>query len=310
MIQAITGDHFVLTQSETRAMKKSGLIQYTVGSACFIGLLQACSTTRSLPPASPTAPTPTANATVEARNTTWSPQIVSGRWRYLIQDSSRISINNDTTTRVEPIESTTIYTISVRDSNNSLLLTGHIDSLLVNSHLSTKPRSDTSTATTLNELISRQGHLMRVTNTVPATCGAGTLSSSSRLAELLTILPDHPVKIGDKWSDTTSATTCHGKIPLTRTAVREYELLDFSSCPSGGVRVRRIASDSFTGSSAESVNHLSASGSGTATSILCLDRNTGALISSDGQSRLELIVTTTRGVFPFTQNTNTHIKLR
>ena len=291
-------------------MKKLGLIQYAVGGACFIGAVQACSTNRSLPSSGLPTPKTTSNAPIETRNNTWSPQLGSGKRRYLIRDSSTISISNDTTARVEPIESTTIYTVSVTDSNNLLHLTGHIDSLLVNSRLSTKVRSDTSTATVSSGLISRQGHLMRVTDASSMTCSTGSLSSSSRLAELLIFLPPHPAKIGDKWSDTTSATACHGKIPLTQTAVREYELLDFSSCPAESVRVRRTVSNTFTGSSAESTNHLSASGSGTGSSVLCLERNTGALVSSDGQSRLELTVTTTRGVFPFTQNTTTHIEPR
>jgi hypothetical protein len=291
-------------------MKISILNQSVIGGICLIASLQACSTNRSLPSPTSRTPAPANSGVVEAHNNSWAPRVSEGRWRYLIQDSSMISINNDTTARVEPIKSTTIYTISVVDSNNSLRITGHVDSLLLNSRLPTRARTDTGMAKELSGLISRQGRLTTVSDIAPTGCAAGAVSASSRLLELLTFLPPHPVKVGDKWSDTVSTTTCHGKIPLTQTAVRNYELLDLSSCQRGGTQVRRIVSNTLTGSSSETVNHLSASGFGTATSILCLDRATGALQSSDGQSRLELTVTTTRGVFPFTQNTNTHIEIR
>jgi hypothetical protein len=291
-------------------MKTSSLLQRILAGIFLLASLQACSTNRSLPPSTPVTPAPTKSPGVEARNNSWTPKISKGRWQYFIRDSSTILINNDTTARVEPIESTTIYTMSIADSDNSLLVTGHVDSLLVNSRLPRKAHTDTGAVREFSGLISRQGRLVRVTDIAPTACTGGSVSPLSRLTELLTFLPAHPVTIGDKWSDTTSTTICHGKIPLTQTAVREYELLDLSSCQRAGAKIRRIVSDVFAGSSSETSNHLSASGSGTASSILCLDQATGVLLSSDGQSRLELTVTTTRGVFPFTQNTSTHIETR
>jgi hypothetical protein len=291
-------------------MKRSILIPSLRISASLIFCLGACSTARSAPSTAP-SPSPRSDSTgIELPSNTWIPKIVPGVRHYLIQDSSTISINNDTTAHVEPIESTMLYTVSVTDSSGSLLLTGQVDSLLVNSRLPTKPKTDTTEVSKLHGAISRQG---RLNNTVLAnekSCTTGSVSPSSRIGELLITLPVYPLKSGDKWSDTSSTTTCHGKIPLTHTAVREYELLDLSTCDHNGAKVHRVVSDSFTGSSTESTNHLSASGSGTASSILCLDRTTGALSASDGESRLELTVTTTRGVFPFTQKTSTHIRLQ
>src|SRR5689334_10625886 len=127
-------------------MKPSSLFQRMIADTCFITMFLACSTNHSLPSSTPGTPAPTNSGAVEAPNNSWTPQISKGRWRYFIRDSSTISINNDTTARVEPIESTTIYTIAVVDSNNSLLVTGHVDSLFVNSHLPTKAHTDAGMA--------------------------------------------------------------------------------------------------------------------------------------------------------------------
>jgi len=275
---------------------------------CTMLALEGCSTGHPTPSAKPTITTHVDSTAPEARVSTWAPEVSAGTWHYLIRDSSVVSINNDTTARVEPIESTTIYTMSVADSDNSLLFTGHVDSLLVNSRLSSKSAGDTSKSTELRALISRQGRLMRISQIAAPSCARGGSSPSLRVSELLTVLPNHPIRVGDKWSDTSSTTTCHGKIPLTQTAVRDYELLDLSSCERNGARVRRVVSETLSGSSPEITSQLSASGSGTASATLCLERNTGVLLASDGESRLDLTVTTIRGVFPFTQKTSTHIE--
>ena len=99
---------------------------------CTMLALEGCSTGHPTPSAKPTITTHVDSTAPEARVSTWAPEVSAGTWHYLIRDSSVISINNDTTARVEPIESTTIYTMSVADSDNSLLFTGHVDSLLIN----------------------------------------------------------------------------------------------------------------------------------------------------------------------------------
>jgi hypothetical protein len=297
-------------------MKTSSLLQHIVqhiaATGCLTAFLvlslQSCSTKHPPTSTAPATPTQTSKPGPESVSNAWSPQLLPVRRQYLIRDSSTISINNDTTARVEPIESTMIYTISITDTAGAFLLVGHIDSLFVNSRLSTKPNTDISRTAEVHAFISRQGQVGTVSNIAPARCAGGTTFPTSRLSELLTVLPGHPIKVGDTWSDTSSTTTCHGKIPLTQRAVQQYELLDFSSCQGGGVKVRRTVSETMAGASAESTNHLSAIGSGTAISILCLERNTGVLLSSDGESHLDLTVMTIRGVFPFTQKTNTHIE--
>jgi hypothetical protein len=285
------------------------------GDSCIltltmIALLTACSATHSsvtsIPPVSAHNDS---SSTSGSRINTWTPQTRAGQWHYLIRDSSTVSINNDTASRVEPIESMMIYTMELADSNNVIVVTGHSDSVIISSRLSNKPASNTS-GTVFHGLVSKQGHFMAVREIAPSSCTGSSTQDPSRIAELLVALPNYPLNVGAKWSDTSSTTTCHGKIPLQQTAVRNYELLDMTSCQDGAVKIQRLVVDIFTGSSTESNNHLSATGSGTATSILCLERTTGMLLEGSGHAELQLTVTTTRGVFPFTQRTTTHIEAR
>jgi hypothetical protein len=275
----------------------------------MITLLEACSATHSSTSSIPPVPVRKDSSSSGPRINTWTPQTRAGQWRYLIRDSSMISINNDTTARVEPIESTMIYTLKLTDSNNVIVLSGHSDSLILSSRLSNKHAADT-TGTEFHGLVSKQGHFTLVPGSAPLTCTGSSSLALSRIDELLVAWPNHPINVGDKWSDTSSTTTCRGKIPLQQTAVRNYELLDVTSCQHGAVKIQRLVIGTLSGVSTESNNHLSATGSGTATSILCLERTTGKLLEGNGHSELQLTVTTTRGVFPFTQRTTTHIEAR
>jgi hypothetical protein len=272
---------------------------------------QACSTGRS--PASPTSTAAPRADTVATniKSNSWSPRITTGMWRYLIHDSSTISISNDTTSRVLPIESTMMYSISVTDIGNSFSLDSHVESLTVSAQVPLKSTSDTGRVSEFHTTLSRQDRLAITPEKAGMACTGASTSALSRVGELILSFTVTPLKVGDKWADTVSSISCHGKIPLRQQAIREYELLDLYSClQRGAVKVRRTVADTFTGTSTESNNHLSASGSGTSTSILCLQRDTGMLIESNGQSHSDLTVVTIRGTFPFSQDIHTHIELR
>jgi hypothetical protein len=291
-------------------MKRQIVIQGLVLIIMLIYSIEACSTRHPSVSASPVS-APHHDSVATSRKTGWTPQFSSGKWEYLIRDSSTISMTNDTTGHIEPIESTTTYVLSIADSNNVLILTGRIDSLLVNSRLPSRKSADTSLSREFHSVLSKQGHLTTVPATPTITCTGASLPPSTRLQELLITRPTGAIEVGSTWSDTSSMTTCHGKIPLTQTVVRNYQLMESSTCQPGMAQVQRTVSSSLIGSSAETnSNHLSANGSGTATSILCLDRNTGILLESTGHSHLEMTVTTSRGTFPFVQNTSTQIRLR
>jgi hypothetical protein len=292
-------------------MRKFTVMQKLLSIIVSILTLEACSTGQtSVKPPSNTLPHRDSTLS-DLKLDSWSPHYTSGTYRYLILDSSTVSLSNDTTSHVVPIESRMIYSFSLSERGQLFDITAHVDSLSITSQLPGKNTRDTSQTSNFHTSISGQGHSTILLQPENSTCTATTTSASSRLDELIISLPLISFKTGDKWTDTVSSISCHGKIPLIQQAVRDYELLDISSClQQDAVKVRRTISETLTGTSAEGKNHLSASGSGTATATLCLQRKSGTILQSDANSRLDLVVLTTRGSFPFTQNVHTHIEIR
>lgn len=282
-------------------------------SILIFSLMVACSTTRpsvALPEVVRPAHTDS-SVIVDKRGTTWNPRIVSERRQYFMNDSSVVSISNDTTARTVPIESRAIYTITITDAKDQqYILALRVDSQTVNNR-PLKPIRDSSKVIQAQIKLGSDGRLINSEKELIQSCSAATVSPAVRMSEILLPFATTQLHLGDHWADTSTSMICHGKIPLMQKTVREYELVSFTNCAErSAVNVRRIVTSTFTVSSTDSTNHLSASGSGTGMSMMCVDRGTGALLESDGQSRLDLTITTSRGTFPFTQNTATHIKLR
>jgi hypothetical protein len=291
-------------------MKRSRRLQACIYASVY-SLLVGCATGHPTTPVTSTTRTQRDTTIIESHKKSWAPHLIAAKLRYFIHDSSTISINGDTTVAVVPIESTMIFSVSTSDSNNLLIVNSQIDSFYVNSSRSTKTKPDTSIRSNMHMVASKEGRFLDLTEAGPLDCTVVNASSPSRIGEVLIALPLNAITVGDKWSDTVSTTSCRGRIALTHRIVRQYELLDFSSCPqTNAAKVRGVITDTLVGSSTESNNHLSAHGFGNAISMICIDANTGTLLESDTQSHLELTVTTTRGAFPFIQNSNTHIELR
>lgn len=272
--------------------------------------LYGCSSSiKPVPGQSTTVPTKDSTKII-ARSNSWNPEMKSGTWSYIIHDSSNVYINNDTTAEVRPINSISIYTISIADTARLLILSAHIDSIVITNQHSTKVLTDTSKSSALHTILSNRGHFS-TSNETARTCAATNISILPRISELVIPLPPTQMNVGEKWTDTTTVTTCHGKIPLIETNIQEYELLDLTTCQQyDAITLHRTVSSSLSGSSVDRVNHLTASGTGIGSTTLCLQRNTGILLKSNGESRLDLTVTTIRGSFPFTQKTNTQVLLK
>lgn len=274
-----------------------------------ISLYGCSSNTKPVPGQSTTVPRKD-SAKIIARSNSWNPEIKSGTWSYIIHDSSNVYISNDTTAEVRPINSISIYTISITDTARLLTLSAHIDSIIIINQHSTKVLIDTSNTSRLHTILSNRGHFS-TSNKTALTCAATNISILPRISELVIPLPPTQMNIGEKWTDTATVTTCYGKIPLIETNIREYELLDLITCQQyDAITLHRTVLSSLSGLSVEGVNHLTASGKGIGSTTLCLQRNTGILLKSNGDSRLDLTVTTSRGTFPFTQKTSTQVLLR
>jgi hypothetical protein len=273
--------------------------------------LGAC--TQSHPRSNESYPEPahTPVTTMEAES--WTPQIVSGRYEYFISDTSFVSINNDTSQQVLPIETTTNYTLTIGGTaGDSFSISGKVDSATVNSRLRTKAQTgDTATVSELHAILTKRGELRLHIQQQSLSCSSSSNSIVSRIYELVIPHLLDKIKIGDKWTDTVSSTNCHGKTPLTQQMIRQFEVQAFTTWHNrDAVQVKRLVNITFTGTSTEPNTHLQATGSGSGDAELFLDRKTALLLDSNGQTKSTVMIITSRGQFPFTQLTSTHITTR
>ena len=288
-------------------MPPSSLIGVSNFGVVVLLALSACTQGHSHPPTS--SPELTHEATVVTEVESWSPQITSGAYQYFLRDSSTVSINNDTSTRVLPIETTMIYSVIITPSVDSFLISGKVDSSTINSRLQTKVASrDSAKSDNFHGVLSKQGGLISSSKFHPESCLRSSNAAASRIYELILPHPEDRIKIGDKWTDTISSTNCHGRTPLIQQIIRKFEVKEFTTWhQQKAVEVRRVVAITFIGTSTETNTHLSASGSGFGEATLLIDRSTAALLESNSHTRSIFTIVTSRGEFPFTQLTSTYI---
>jgi hypothetical protein len=272
--------------------------------------ISACSQGRSHPPSS--VPEPADKAAVTTEVESWLPQVMSGSRQYSFRDSSVVSINNDTTARVLPIQTTMSYSVIIMPVADSFSISGKVDSSTIISQLQT--RAATGDSVKVNEFhaaLSKRGELRLSSQQHTPDCTSSSNSAASRIYELILPYPKDRIKVGDRWSDTVSSTSCHGRTPLTQQVIRNFEVKKFLTWhEQNAVEVQRLATITFSGASTETNTHLRTNGSGSGEATLLIDRNTVALLESNSQTKSMLTIVTSRGEFPFTQVTSTHIMIK
>jgi hypothetical protein len=259
-----------------------------------------------------TEPPPTLKPTVSTEAESWTPQIISGSRKYSVNDSSVVSISNDTTNRVVPIETAMHYSLAIGPIGDSFSISGTVDSSTVNSQLRIKPQvRDSTKIDEIRGVLTKQGQLRLGSQERLLSCSSTSVSMTSRIYELVIPYPKEQLRIGDKWSDTVSNTNCHGRTPLTQQIIREFQVKQFTTWHEHtAVEVLRQTNIVFAGASSEPNTHLQANGSGSGSATLFMDRKTAVLLESNSQTKSTLIIVTSRGAFPFTQLTSTHITIQ
>jgi hypothetical protein len=241
----------------------------------------------------------------------WAPRLTPEIKRYSIADTSIISLNNDSA-HSSSIQTTAIYDIALTALDDSFLLTARVESLTTNSriqeaHVSGKIDS----LEQFHATISSTGRSSLIIGSLPSVCAGGINPVATRILELTLNYPQRHLKIGDKWSDTVAIISCRGKTPLLQQNIYQYELTDFTkSTQLSLAKIQRTVTTTFHGVSTDLRNQLIVHGSGFNSSTLYVDQKNGMLVESTEHSQLLLLLTTTRGTYPFTQNIFTHITVQ
>lgn len=240
----------------------------------------------------------------------WFPKLVPGSNRYLITDSSTISISGDSS-HSSSVHTAAIYDITLTASGDSLSLTASVESLTTNSHLQT-PRLDSQMDSTkdFHATVSNSGRLSPITGMISSMCATGANPGAIRVLELTLNYPRMHLKVGDKWTDSVSTTSCRGKTTLEQQNIYQYQLTDLTTQNGHNLaQIQRDVLTTFHSLSSNQKNQLTTSGYGSSTSVLYVDQKTSALIQSSEHSRLKLTINTARGNYPFIQDTFTQIEL-
>lgn len=238
----------------------------------------------------------------------WLPHRAATVGQYVIEDSSTISADNDST-QTSSINSRTVFTLTTQLVEDSTVLQARIDSLFVSSHTPmVRITFDSSLSQTFKATLSPAGRVQKIDGHPSNFCVGGQNPVVSRILDLTISYPQHRIKDGDKWADTTRITTCRGKTPLRQENTQQYKMLGRIALPtSSAMKIQRITSTRFIGSRANLWNHLEIEGSGTSLMILYVDDVTGFLLSANGKSTSTLNVSTVRGSYSFTQNISTNL---
>lgn len=286
---------------------KARLGRVIIGMVSLTILLNDCSPKQVAKP-EVSAPETTRQTTVPSQQSIWTPMVLAGNKHYFIEDSSTISINDDSS-HVTSFQMRTFYSLSLITLGDSLVLTAIVDSTSTNP-LSSSGKSG-PTSQVIHAIASNAGQLSGLTSETVTACKDGIEAVGMRIYELIPSYPKHSVERGGHWVDTVSANSCRGKTSLHQRIIREYQFLGFSEWKEyNAARIERHSSNVVTGSTLETRNRFTATGSGTGSAILYVDRKTGRLLESDGHSESKLIISTTRGDYPFTQSIITHIEAR
>jgi hypothetical protein len=273
-------------------------------------LATGCSTSKRVPPTATTPHPEEPKPAPVARRDSWKPRMTAESRRYLIQDSATVALASDSSQIEQPITSTAVYLLSFSPLAGSFKLTATVDS----STIGGRPRSSRATPAGqqhFSAIVSPHGTLSSLTSTQASTCVTGIGPAASRLEDLIPALPAKEISTGEQWTDTTSRISCHGKVSLSQQSIRHYKLLELTTLNQrSAAKIERTVVTTVSNPEGQALSHVSAQGSGSSTAILYVDRVTSALLMSDVNSKLSLVVTTTRGKFPFRQNVITHIEER
>lgn len=241
----------------------------------------------------------------------WLPHQVATAGQYVIQDSSTVSLVNDSA-QSSSINSRTVFTLTTQRVGNSTVLQARVDSLSTTSSTSTAgPTPDNSQLPMFRAAMSSTNEVQEIDGPASTLCTGGQDPVVSRIFDLTVTYPQRRIKNGDKWADTIHITTCRGRTPLRQERTRQYEMLGRVSSPASlTVKIQRTTSTRLIGAGVSGQNRLNIDGSGTGSATLYVDETSGALLSAKSSSTSTLNVVSARGSYSFIQSLFTDIARR
>lgn len=282
----------------------------TVG-ASFI--LLSCTTTVPVP--HPSDAQQSAQEKIDTKSEIkWSPRQIATERHYLINDTTTIISSAEDSANTRSFETIHIYTVSTTRINDSLLaLTTMVSPATASndSVASFKLNSDSKITPRSKATISTTGRFTSLSRESSSICSQGLTPIEARVYDLVVSYPAKALELGDQWADTITTTVCRNRILLHEQNIRQYKIVEYATWNQlPDVEITLLSASSIVTDSSRTHSPLTAKGLGKSSTMLYVDRLTGALLESKTNSQMDLTIITARGLFPFTQTVSSHILLR
>jgi hypothetical protein len=234
----------------------------------------------------------------------------SGSPTYVITTTASVRVEGDTTAvAAETVETTLLARMLLERAGSRLFVSGAIDSFTVrgSGRLNGAPLAGPvrfhGEGTTF-------GKLMTFVPDLPVSCDSPAEALVAVARDLIVPLPDR-VTIGSTWRDTVTSTICRGGIPLTTTAVRQYEARALATyAGTEALELARTTELTVTGSGTQYGQSVSVTGQGSGSAALFVDLAGGGLVRSMGETTVMVTFMGPRGTTAFTQTAQQRVERR
>lgn len=247
---------------------------------------------------------------VRSTSSTWTISPTRQQHRYRSIATTLLELTDTTGVTRDSISTTVDFTLAILHDREPLSFSATIESM------SARGGQKTGLATNAELPFSFSAHLEqgRVIMDPPAGQTSQSYSDCSREALSTTgiiqrvVLPLPPVLRKDMtWTDSTTATTCSGSIPVTSTAVRHYRIIGEMSGSASSILLDRQDRTTTTGEGSQGQHRVRLRSDGSGTAQVVLDARTGAVLEANGVHTAVVVITASGRDQRFTQRTREQI---
>ena len=241
----------------------------------------------------------------------------SGSYRYDVNQTSVITVSQDTIT---PVTDTLVTAAQVsyvfEPSDSSLIVLPPIavtvDSLRIRSRRDTSATMSSSSPIlfTIPQRDSTPAMISdSLARSVEPSCDRLD-DTAIDLAQGLLLQPRRTLTRGDRWADSSSTIRCRGGVSLNVATSSIFEVEDIRSSASGRIAtVLRTSTVGVSGSTAAGAHSLRVEGSGDSQTSFLLDIQSGQLLEVNGQSSLALNFETSQSMNRVVQRSQLRARL-
>ena len=235
-----------------------------------------------------------------------------GAFQYEVRTQSLIRQSSDSSDTVATVATTALISIQLDSlGEDSLRVQVTLDSVAAERDSLVPPPDSLAVGATFAAYIDAQGMPLDSAATSNQECTLGDQRELLTVARDLLIEVPHELRVGAKWSDTSSVAICRAGVPLTSGVVRNYEVMEPVRGDDGTALARISLATTFSMAGTQTTSYgqvIALSGSGESRSVLELDPAAGVVRSALREGTSSVTVTYGRSTQLFTQQMTQRVR--